>query len=523
MLTVPRVPMPSERPLLIRNALVLETVGESHRCTRADLLVEAGLVAAIEPAGAVAPGRAADLIDGERLLVAPGCVNGHVHSWDHYLKGCIENLTTEVSMSAVRPPRPVAITPRQMYLRTAIGAIESLKTGATTIVDDLSLGQLFSREHVEAALQAYEDTGTRAMVGFSMIDRAVVDSYPFVDEEFPPELLASLRALPRPSASQLLGLVTDLVRAGRHPRSARVSALVSPSAPHRCTDDFLRACRRLADELDLPAMTHCQETRIQIVTGQAFYGRSLVEHLDALGFLKPRTSLIHATWLSDRDIAIVAASGASVQYNPWSNAIMGSGVAPVRACLDAGINVSMGTDGCGLLHGVNMLNTLGTGAVLPKIADPDPARWLTAAEVFRAGTEGGARAFGLHDRIGRIAPGMAADLVCYSLDATSLTPLNDPVRQIVYGERGAGIDTVLVDGEVVVRHGRLSRVDEVALLREAQAAHAELASVQLVSQADSAPFREALMRVYVRSLACPIAADHHPAWIRGSNIAQAAS
>jgi guanine deaminase len=212
-----------------------------------------------------------------------------------------------------------------------------------------------------------------------------------------------------------------------------------------------------------------------------------------------------------------------VQYNPWSNAIMGSGVAPVRACLDAGINVSMGTDGCGLLHGVNMLNTLGTGAVLPKIADPDPARWLTAAEVFRAGTEGGARAFGLDDRIGRIAPGLAADLVCYSLDATSLTPLNDPVRQLVYGERGAGIDTVLVDGEVVVRRGRLTRVDEVALLREAQAAHAELASVQLVSQADSAPFREALMRVYVRSLACPIAADHHPAWIRGSNIAQVAS
>jgi 5-methylthioadenosine/S-adenosylhomocysteine deaminase len=511
--------MPTAPTLLIRNGLVLQTTPDGFRHARHDLLIEHGRIAALEPAGTIPPERAASVIDADRLLLMPGLVNGHVHSWDHYLKGCIENLTTEVSMSAVRPPKPVMLTPRQMYLRTVIGAIESLKTGATTIVDDLSLGQMFSREHIDAALQAYEDTGTRAMVGFSMIDKAVVDSYPYVDEEFPPDLLASLRALPRPTAAQLLGLVTDLVRGGRHPRSARVSALVSPSAPHRCTDDFLRACRRLADELDLPTMTHCQETRIQIVTGTEFYGRSLVEHLDAIGFLKPKTSLIHATWLSDRDIAIIARTGASVQYNPWSNAIMGSGVAPVRACLDAGINVSMGTDGCGLLHGVNMLNTLGTGAVMPKIADADPARWVTAAEIYRAGSEGGARAFGLDDLIGRIEVGLSADLVGYSLDATSLTPLNDPVRQIVYGERGAGLDTVLVEGEVVVRGGRLTKVDEVALLREAQAAHAELADTQLSSQEASKPFRDALMRVYVRSLACPIAADYHAAWIKGSNIA----
>jgi len=511
--------MPNADPLLLRDGLTVRRTDAGYRWERSDLLIADGCIQAVEPAGTIAPGRAATVVEADRLLMMPGLINGHVHSWDHYLKGCIENLTTEISMSMIRPRRAVPLTPRQMYLRTVIGAIESLKTGATTIVDDLSLGQLFSREHVEAALQAYEDTGTRAMVGFSMIDKPVVDSYPFVDETFPPELLASLRALPRPGAAELLGLVTDLVRGGRHPRSARVSALVSPSAPHRCTDDFLRACRRLADELDLPVMTHCQETRIQIVTGMAFYGRSLVEHLDALGFLQPRTTLIHATWLSDRDIALIARRGASVQYNPWSNAIMGAGVAPVRACLDAGINVSMGSDGCGLLHGVNMLNTLGTGAVLPKIADPDPSRWLTAAEVFEAATEGGARAFGLDDRLGRIAPGLRADLVCFSLDTPSLTPLNDPVRQVVYGERGSAIDTVLVDGEIVVRAGRLTRIDEVAVLREAQDAHATLADTLVSSQADAAPFRDALLAIYVRSLGCPIAADYHAAWIRGSNLA----
>lgn len=512
--------MPNHPDTLLQGILaVTPDGGGGYRHDRRDILVCGGRIAAIEPAGTIGAAAAALVVPGERLLAMPGFLNGHVHSWDHYLKGCLENLTMEISMAMIRPPRPVALTPRQVYLRTAIGAIESLRTGATTIVDDLSLGQVFSEEHVAAAIQAYEDTGTRAMLGFSMIDRPVVDSYPYVEQAFPAELLARLRALPRPTAAQLLGLVRGLVAAGRHPRQARVGVLVAPSAPHRCTDGFLTACRDLAEELDLPLMTHCQETRLQIVTGQEFYGCSLVEHLDRIGFLSPRAMLIHGTWLSARDIDAIARAGASVQYNPWSNAILGAGIAPVRACLDAGINLAFGTDGSGLPFGVGMLNAMGLGAVLPNLADPEPARWLTAAEVFRAATEGGARGFGLGADLGRIAVGLKADIVCYSLDSTSLTPLNDPVRQVVYAERGAGIDTVLVDGAVVLRGGRLTRVDEVSLLREAQAAHAELAPNLIGSQEDAAPFRDALYEIYRRSLACPIAADHFPAVVRGNNIA----
>jgi 5-methylthioadenosine/S-adenosylhomocysteine deaminase len=509
----------SVRKTLIVNALLVRSSGKVYRWARGDLLIDGDRIAAIEAPGAIPSDRADAVVDGARLLVMPGLINGHMHSWDHYLKGCLENLTTEVAMSLIRPRKAVALTPRQMYLRTVVGALESLRTGATTIVDDLSLGQLFSREHIDAAFQAYEDTGTRAFVGFSMIDRAVVDSYPFGEAEFPPALLGELRGLKRPTGDQLLGLVRDLAAKGKHPKSARVATLVSPSAPHRCTDGFLVASRKLADELDLPVMTHCQETRMQLITAEEFYGRSLVAHLDHLGFLKENTSLIHATWLSKRDIEIIARSGASVQYNPWSNAIMGSGVAPLRALLDAGINVSMGSDGCGLLYGVNMLNTLGTGAVLPKIASPDSDSWPTAEDIFRAGCEGGAKAFGLGDRLGKIEPGFKADLVCYDLDATTLTPLNHPVRQVVYGERGAAIREVFVDGRHVVRDGRNALVDETALLREMQAAHADLGDTLVSSQADAAPFHDALMRVYLRALSCPIAGDHYAALMTGNNIA----
>jgi guanine deaminase len=505
------------KPLLITNVVFPNTRPVIASPERVDILVRDGRIAAIEKANSISMENAAVFIDGGRLLVMPGMINGHVHSWDHFLKGRLENLTTELFMAQIRPRRAVELSERQIYLRTMIGAIESLKTGATTIVDDMSLGQVFSRGQVDAAFAAYSESGTRALVGFSMIDKPVVESFPFVGDHFPGDLLAELRALPRPDGKALLDLCRELVVAN-HPASSRIGTIISPSAPHRCTDGFLIACRDLADELDLPAMIHCQETRLQIVTGKKLYHKSIVEHLDALGFLKPRTALVHATWLSHRDVELIARSGASVQYNPWSNLITGSGIAPIRECLDAGINVSMGSDGTGILFGVNMLNTVGAGAAVQKVRETDYRRWMTAAEAFEAATMGGARALGLANDIGSLEVGKKADFVGYSLDATSLTPLNDPVSQIVYGERGLGVDTVVVDGEIVVRAERCTKIDEIALLREAQSAHSDLLDQITHSLNDSEPFLAALARVYSMSLGCPICHDNIPALISGNNI-----
>ncbi|MGE3702013.1 MAG: amidohydrolase family protein [Hyphomicrobiaceae bacterium] len=507
----------AERSILLRNATMAEMRHRRSTPNRADLVIRRDRIVGIEPAGSVPSTSVTEVIDAGRLLVLAGMINGHVHSWDHFHKGLLENLTTELFMAQIRPRAPLRLSERQIYLRTMVGAIESLKTGATTIIDDLSLGQVFSRAHVDAVLQAYEDAGTRALVGFSMIDKPVVDSYPFVDQVFSHQLLSELRALPRPNADQLLDLCQELARL-RHPASHRVGVIIAPSAAQRCTDVFLQQCRRLADELDLPAMIHCQETRMQIVTGDAFYGKSPIAHLADLGFLQPRTALIHGTWLSERDIGIIAGSGASVQYNPWSNMVTGSGVAPVRRCLDAGINVSMGSDGTGILFGVNMLNAVGVGAALPKIYEPDHRRWVTGLDTFQAATLGGAVALGMEAELGTVEVGKKADLVCYSLDTTSLTPLNDPIAQIVYGERGAGVHTVIVDGDVVVEGGRCLRFDEEALLRETQNAHAELADQIRRSLDDSIPFLEALTKVYVRTLDCPLCHDQLPAWVTGNNI-----
>ncbi len=489
---------------LFRNCLVMSDARSEFRPRARDVLVDGDTIAAIEDAGRI--DGADEVHDASGMLAAPGLVNGHFHSWDHFIKGRVENLPMELMMPYLRPAKPIKLTDRQVYLRTMAGAIESLHTGSTTIVDDMSLGAGLDRGHVDAALQAYEDSGVRAYLGFSMIDKPIVDSWPFVDECFPKDVLEKLRALPRPSGDELLELVRALSRT-HHPSQRRIGVIVAPSAPQRCTDAFLVACRALADECDLPTMVHLLETRLQVVTSQEFYGCSMVEHLDRLGFLAPRTSLIHAVWLTPDDRRRIADRGASVQYNPFSNAVLGAGIADFRAFKEAGINVSMGADGCGIPFTCSMNTTLKFGACLPRIRDARYQSWPSAADVWQAATEGGAVALGREGQIGCLAVGYKADFVLYRLDCPGLLPLNVPVRQLVHGETVAGIDTVVVDGVIALRGGRLARIDEDRLIGEIQAVHEELSEAIMGSEESARPVFEGISRIYEKALGVPIRKD----------------
>jgi guanine deaminase len=492
------------RRTVLRGASALLGDRHLHEPRPLDVLVEGGRIAAIEPAGTVE--RADAVVDLAGRLLAPGLVNGHQHSHEHFQRGRTENLPLELWMHLVRTRIPVPLTPRQVYLRTLIGAIECLRTGCTTVVDDMAVGPAIDRERIDAAMQAYEDAGIRALVGFSMMDRPVIDNFPFVDELVPPALAAELRAMPRPEPGDYLSLVRELAR-DHHPRSRRVGVLLAPSAPQRCTDAFLGEVRALADELALPVITHVQETRMQVVTGQAFYGVPIVEHLDRIGFLAPATSLIHAVWLNPREIDALARSGATAQHNPWSNLMLGSGVQPVRALLDAGVNLSLGSDGSCSTVTLNMLQVLGSAAALSKLRGDDGSRWLSAHEALHAGTLAGGRALGFGDALGSLRVGAIADLVAYRTDTVTFSPPTDPVRQLVYAERGAGLDFAMVDGEVAIEGGRMVRLDERALLAEIAEAYRSLAARFDEAEASVAPVLEAVGRIHRRALATPVPGD----------------
>ncbi len=484
-------------------------LGEAARLSDGpvDIVVREGKIAEIRPAGAREPEGTA--VDCTGLLLTPGLINGHHHSHEHFYKGRKENLPLELWMNYVRPLKPIEYTPRQVYLRTMIGALEAVRTGTTTMCDDLNVSPHIREDHVEAAHQAYEDVGIRALVGITLFDRPFFRAVPFVEEEFPPELLAELDKTAMYSGDELLAFAGRLAR-DHHPKEKRVGYIAAPSAPQRCSADFIRSVRRLADDYDLPVMMHVQETRMQVVTGGLWYGSTMVEYLDSLGFMKPNTQFIHAVWLNPRELDLIAERGVSIQHNPTSNLKVGSGLIPLRAVLDAGINVSLGTDGCGSIENVDMQVVLTTGALLQKLRG-DHTRWPGAADMYRAGTLGGATSLGREGELGAISEGYIADLTGYRLDALAFTPLNEPVNQLVYSASRADVAFSMVDGEVVLKDGAFTRVDEAALIAEIHAAHKTLEPVLGQSEKDVEVLLAPYERIYRRCQNMPIAPDTYPA------------
>jgi guanine deaminase len=473
-----------------------------------DILIRDRRIAEIRPAGARPP--EGTVIDGAGRLATPGMINGHNHSHENFQKGRHENMPLEVWSNLNRPLTPWRFTPRQIYIRTMIGAIESLRTGATTLVDDLIVGPVLRPDHIEAVLQAYEDIGIRALLAPGMNNQPLYDTLPYGRETFPPEVVRRLDDQEKTPPEDIMAFVRGLAK-DRHPKSRRVGTAVSPSAPQRCTEPHLMSVRRLADDFDLPIIIHVHETRLQVVTGHLFYGAPMVEYLNRIGFLRPGVSLIHVVWLNPREIDILAETGATAQHNPVSNFSLGSGLCPVRTLLKAGVNVSLGTDSCASSFTISMLRTLNATALAHNIRGDDPADWLTAGEALSAATMGGAKALGFGDDLGALEVGRVADITVWRLDGIRFTPLGDPLRQLVYCQNGEDLDAVIIDGEIVMRDGELVRIDEAALLAEARETYLELKPQIDDAETELASVMDACRKIYDRCLTHDIAPDTFPA------------
>ena len=472
-----------------------------------DIVIERNKIRDIRPSGSRSP--EGEVIDLRHRLVTAGLINCHHHSSEGYYKGRKDNLPLELWNNYVRPLKAIDFTPREIYLRTMIGAIEAVHSGTTTISDDVNVSPQLRPDHVDAVFQAYEDIGIRAMVAPTLFDRPFFRAVPFVDEEFPKALLAELDKTPMYTSTELLDFMRRLAR-DHHPKEHRVGYMAAPSAPQRCTEAFLHDVRRMADDFDLPVMMHVQETRMQVVTGKLWYGSTPLEYLHRIGFMKPGTQFIHGIWLTPREIGILAETGVSIQHNPGSNLKVGSGLAPIRALLNAGVNISMGTDGCGSIEGTDMQNALYLCGLLHKLRG-DHTTWVGATESFRAATVGGARALGRANDLGAIEVGRTADLTAYKLNSIPFTPLNNAVDQLVFAASRREVDMVIVDGTVIKKDGELTRVDEAKLIGEIQEAHARIAPMLAESERDTERMLGPYERIYRRCQHIEISAETFPA------------
>jgi len=258
--------------------------------------------------------------------------------------------------------------------------------------------------------------------------------------------------------------------------------------------------------------THLAESKVQVIESRRRWGKTIVARLAEHGLLGPGFVGAHGVWLADDDMKMLADTGGAIAHNPGSNLRLGCGIAPVRELLDRGVAVGLGTDGSVCADNQNLFEALRIASVVSTIRFPhETPRWLDAATVWSLATAGSARVLGQAADLGAIAPGRKADLVLLRADSVFLRPLADPLNALVYSETGASVDTVLVDGHVVVQGGRVTTVDEAGIYARAQ----EAADRQHRASAESralagrlAPFVAAACRAAV---ATPLPFDRYAA------------
>jgi guanine deaminase len=458
--------------LLVVNGRALLPGGDPHQGERCDILIENGTITRIGTGLAsqlAAAGQTTETLDATDRLIIPGFVNAHYHSHDTLAKGTMDETPLETWRLLALPPQYPKRSRAEIRARTLIGALECLRSGMTTVQDMVTLYP-FDPEHFEAAVEAYEEIGVRAVVALQYADIRGIETIPFWKEIFPAELHPQLSTAAEPDKRiDQLAWFEDTVLKHAKPDS-RVTWALGPSAPERCTPALIARTAALSKTYDLPIFTHIYESKGMALQARLEYpqhGGSLIRRLEREGLLGPRLNLAHSVWLLPDEIEMLARTGTKVVINPLSNMKLKSGIPPIRALQEAGVSLALGCDNCSCSDAQNMFQAMKLFALMVHVSDPDPGP-DQSARALDAATAGGARALG-RDDIGRLAPGCRGDLVLIDLTDPSYVPLNSATRQLVYTEGGRGVDTVVVDGRVVIRHGRLATMDQEALLDEVMA------------------------------------------------------
>ena len=429
-----------------------------------DLLAVDGLIADIQPSGARPPPADAVVLEGRGLLALPGFVNAHTHSPENALRGVGEGLALEPWLCVLFAAAGV-YDPADHYACALAGAAEMLRSGTTAVLDHLWMTPPRA-EAVDAVLRAYQDIGIRAAVAPMLDDSDDTEALArSVGVEVDGGLFPRQRELRPPAA--LAALVDDLAHRWHGAAGGRLQVLAGCTGVQWCSDELLVAMAEVADQHRTGVHIHLLETWLQDRACRLRFGASAVRGLDRLGLLE-RCSLAHAVWLEAADVELIAGRGAVVVHNPAANLRLGSGLAPVRALLDAGATVALGSDGAAssdnqvLWEQVKLASLVHFGV---------HGRGLTASEALTMATAGGAATFGLGGRLGRLEPGMLADVMLLDRYGDGLAGAVDLEVALALSETGRGVRHVVVDGQVVVRDGRCVRVDEDAV-RAALAAQA---------------------------------------------------
>lgn len=453
---------------LLRGVRLLDLDLKDGMTATCDLRVSNGRIAEVAKGLFAQPGET--VIEGAGNLLMPGLINGHFHSSVNHMKGRLPSLPLEIFMLYECPELEVLRpTPREAYLRTMLGCIEMLRGGTTSVQDDCFFVPSPDPDVIDAVAQAYVDSGMRARLALDQPELSELEKLPFLRDILPPDLRAQLSAPQGFAAPALLESYEHLIASWHGAADGRIKAAVSCSAPQRVSPDYFLQLDDISLRHDLPFYAHMLETRLQRVYGEeCLQGRSLVQYTHDLALLSDRMNVIHAIWVDDADLDLLAASGATVAHNPNSNLRLGSGIMRWRDMQDRGIPLCLGVDEAIADDAINMWSVMKTASVIHNLSDWDYTRWPQATEVIRAATMGGGQAM-REPGLGTLEIGAPADLILVDLTALPFVPLNNLPRQLVHCEFGQSVLMTMVAGHIVAENGHLTMIDETAILAEAAA------------------------------------------------------
>jgi 5-methylthioadenosine/S-adenosylhomocysteine deaminase len=352
------------------------------------------------------------VLDGKDKVILPGLINTHTHAAMVYFRGIADDL------------------PLQEWLEKHIWPNE-MKWLTAEFVNDAVEDMYFFED---TAAKKLEQIGMRGVLGSGIID-------------FPWKGIAE-------SPDDYFKNAETLIKNWK--KSELIVPCIAPHATYTCGPDNYRRARTMAEQYDVPLHTHLAETQFEVAECQKRYGKTPVEHLDDIGFLSERVSAAHCVWLTDKEIEILAKRNVGVSHCIESNLKLASGFAPVSKMLKAGIKVAFGTDGAASNNDLSILGELSTAAKVHKTVSNDPTA-LDSKTALLMATRYGAEILGLGEKTGSLRKGKSADIIIANLSQPHL------------GMRPSDIETVMVNGKIVVDNGMLTTGDEPEILSKARA------------------------------------------------------
>lgn len=373
-------------------------------------------------------------IDVPGSIIMPGLVNAHTHAAMTCFRGIADDMELMAWLNDyIFPAEARNVDPELSYWGSMLACAEMIRSGTTTFSDMY----IFEEEAAQAAKKA----GMRCLLGEVLFD------FPSPSFKTPAEGLACTEKLIRKWSDDPL-----------------INIMVEPHSLYTCSPELLIASKAMADRYHIPLATHFLENRAEANQLREKFGKSATAFLQEIGLLDERFIGFHCVAMDDEDIGLFADRGCKVVHNPESNMKLASGVASISAMLKRGIVVGLGTDGCASNNNLDMFQEMDTAAKLEKSARLDPTV-MSARTVIRMATCDGARTLSLDSLIGTLEVGKKADLCIVDMNKPHLTPMYDEYSHLVYAVNGADVDTVLINGRVVMQNRKLLTVDEGEAMR----------------------------------------------------------